>query len=169
MIAASRVSLRQAGPEDDAFLLALYADTRADEMAAWGLDAATREMLVQMQFRAQHGQYAAQYPDADHDIVLLDGRPVGRLYVDRTEERLLLIDVSLGAEVRGRGLGTRLLRGLLAEAGRAGLPVQLSVRRANPARRLYARLGFTATGGDDVYEQMAWTGTIPEQEMPDPG
>ena len=152
----SRGTSTASGPEDEAFLFALYAATRADEMAAWGLDEATLQPLLTMQFTAQRGQYAAQYPDADHDIVLLGERAVGRLYVDRTAEGLLLIDVSLLPEVRGRGLGTALLRALQQEAAEHGRPLRLSVRLDNPARRLYRRLGFAPVGDDGVYEQMHW-------------
>lgn len=41
---------------------------------------------------------------------------------------------------RGRGIGTRLLRAVVAGAAR----VSLSVERANPAVRLYVREGFVA-------------------------
>jgi GNAT superfamily N-acetyltransferase len=47
---------------------------------------------------------------------------------------------------RGRGVGTALLRRLLAEAaGRFGA-VSLSVARTNPVRRLYEREGFEPVG-----------------------
>ena len=156
MIDAAALTLRPAGPTDDDFLFELYASTRADEMAAWGLDEAMLQPLLEMQFTAQRGSYQAQYPDADHHIVLLGERPIGRLYVDRAAARLLLIDVALLPEVRGRGLGTALLRTLMDEAAAHGRPLRLSVRLDNPARRLYLRLGFQSLGDDGVYEQMAW-------------
>jgi ribosomal protein S18 acetylase RimI-like enzyme len=37
---------------------------------------------------------------------------------------------------------------LLAEADARGVPVRLDVFEANPARRLYERLGFQETGRD---------------------
>src|SRR5262249_34084632 len=43
---------------------------------------------------------------------------------------------------QGRGLGARLIRELLLAAQREGAAVRLSVLRANPALRLYQRLGF---------------------------
>jgi GNAT superfamily N-acetyltransferase len=48
---------------------------------------------------------------------------------------------------RGTGLGGALLRGLVAAAAAAGAPaLSLSVRRGNPARRLYERHGFAPVG-----------------------
>ena len=55
---------------------------------------------------------------------------------------------------RGQGLGRRLLEELLSCAHEAGLGrVSLSVSRANPALRLYRRLGFvrvSSEGGSDT-------------------
>lgn len=48
---------------------------------------------------------------------------------------------------RGTGLGGALLRGLVIAAARSGAPgLSLSVRRDNPARRLYVRHGFAPVG-----------------------
>ncbi|MFF7212752.1 GNAT family N-acetyltransferase [Streptomyces sp. NPDC008238] len=47
---------------------------------------------------------------------------------------------------RYAGLGSRLLRRVLADAAAGGLPrIGLAVSDANPARRLYERLGFAVT------------------------
>ncbi len=54
-------------------------------------------------------------------------------------------EVSMGilSQWRGRGIGTRLLDALLAQARQTGLKtLSLSVERDNPARRLYERTGF---------------------------
>jgi hypothetical protein len=37
-----------------------------------------------------------------------------------------------------------------------GKPLALQVRKVNPAARLYARLGFTKAGEDEIYVQMRW-------------
>jgi ribosomal protein S18 acetylase RimI-like enzyme len=52
--------------------------------------------------------------------------------------------VSIGVKpnARGQGVGEKLMRALIDEAARHELGLCLSVRSENPARRLYARLGF---------------------------
>ncbi len=150
------VTLRPVGPGDAPFLFELYAGTRRDEMAGWGLDDAMVSSLLQMQFAGQQGTYRAQFPEADHDLVLVDGQPAGRLYVDRSGPEIVLVDVALLPALRGRGLGTHLLRGLLREAAAQGRAVRLSVTLGNPARRLYERLGFERLDDDGVYERMIW-------------
>ena len=64
-------------------------------------------------------------------------------------------EVSIGIypELRNRGLGQLLLGGLLARAKSAGIhSLSLSVAQENPARSLYARLGFevVASGGGSL-------------------
>ena len=150
------IALRPVAPDDEAFLFELYASTRRDEMAAWGLDEAMLAQMLQMQFAGQQGTYRVQFPEADHHIILRDDRPIGRLFVDRNEVRIVLVDVALMPEARGGGIGTGLVRTLQAEAAEKGLPLRLKVVLTNPARRLYQRLGFVGLGDDGVYEQMEW-------------
>lgn len=59
-----------------------------------------------------------------------------------------VLDITVLPEKRNRGVGQRLLSGLLARAARKGVDtVYLEVRVSNaPARHLYRKLGFTETG-----------------------
>lgn len=56
----------------------------------------------------------------------------------------------LAPHLHGSGIGTGVLRTLLARCDRDGLPVRLNVLRGSPARRLYERLGFTVESEDPV-------------------
>ena len=150
------ITLRPVQPDDEAFLFDLYAGTRREEMAAWGLDEVMLAQILRMQFAGQQGAYRVHFPKADHHIILRHERPIGRLLVDRTGAEMLLVDVALVAEARGSGIGTRLLRALQAEAVEKGVPLRLKVVLTNPARRLYQRLGFVGLDDDGVYEQMEW-------------
>ena len=63
---------------------------------------------------------------------------------------------------RGRGIGAALLKGLIECCSTAGLPaVSLSVQRANPAARLYERLGFHEVAGDDAEMVMVLPLAVP--------
>jgi ribosomal protein S18 acetylase RimI-like enzyme len=148
--------LRPVAAEDLGFLRDLYADTRRDEFAALGWPIAQLQSLLHTQCSAQARYYASAFPHADHSLVLIDERVVGRLYVERTGAAIHLIDVSLVAEQRGRGVGTALLQMLQREATDRRVPMQLSVRRGNPAARLYERLGFVETASDELYRQLEW-------------
>jgi len=91
------------------------------------------------------------------DVIELNGKPAGRLYVERQAEEIRLVDISLLPEYRGRGCGGSLLRTLLSEAGAAGQRVVLHVERHNRAVRLYQRLGFVDAQDVGVYKLMMWS------------
>ncbi|KMS71298.1 acetyltransferase [Streptomyces viridochromogenes] len=56
----------------------------------------------------------------------------------------------LAPHLQGRGIGSDVLRELLARCDRAGVPVRLNVLQGSAARRLYERHGFTVETEDPV-------------------
>ena len=144
------ISLRPVGDGDEAFLFEVFAATRGGALRAAGLEDGLIGQLLAHQFRARQAQYGARYPAARSELVLLDGVPIGYWCVARDEEAIILVDVALLPAHSGAGVGGRLLKGLLAEADAAGLSVLAHVEKTNPARRLYARLGFDAVADDGV-------------------
>lgn len=147
------VSLRPVGPADEPFLLLVYASTRADELALTDWTDEQKAAFVRHQFDAQAHHYRQHYPGATFDVVLVDGEPAGRLYVDRWPEETRIVDIALLPEWRGRGVGRELIERIQAE----GREVSIHVERFNPAQRLYARLGFVAEEAGPVYVLMRWT------------
>jgi ribosomal protein S18 acetylase RimI-like enzyme len=143
--------LRPVEPGDEEFLYRVYASTRTEELAVVPWDDDAKEAFLRMQFAAQDTWYHEQMPDASYQVVLVDGEPAGRLYVDRREDEIRIVDIALLPEHRGRGLGTALLRELLEEADAAGKPVTIHLERFNPALRLYERLGFAQVEDQGVY------------------
>jgi ribosomal protein S18 acetylase RimI-like enzyme len=151
------VALRPVTDEDMNFLVALYASTRADELASLDWPREQRRAFIEMQFAMQNRSYRQDYPAASFDLILLDGERGGRLYVDRQGDELRLLDVSLLRRWQNRGIGTRLLRGLQGEAATARRKVSLHVRLDNPARELYLRLGFVTVDLHGIYERLEWS------------
>lgn len=150
----ANLTLRPITDDDLAFLHAVYASTRADELAAVDWTADQRAQFVAMQFRAQHVHYQQHFADASFDVVELAGIPIGRLYVHRRHSEIRIVDIALLEEYRGRGIGADLLSAILAEADAAGIPVTIHVEHQNPAMRLYQRLGFEPAGDTGVYTLM---------------
>ena len=109
-----------------------------------------------MQFKAQRSSYAMQFPNADYRIIVHDGRAAGRLIVDRSGDDILLIDVALLPEFRNAGMGSALMRQIMAEAAQARKALKLHVEKVNRARRLYDRLGFSTIGDNGIYLEMVW-------------
>jgi len=111
-----------------------------------------KHAFIKMQFLARE----RCYPRVDNRIILFEGRPVGRLQVDRGDAAILLRDIEILTEFRNAGIGSRLIKDLMQEATAAGKPIGLHVLASSPAARLYERLGFVRSGGDAAYLEMKW-------------
>ena len=152
------VTLRPIGDADLEFLYRVYASTREEEMRMVDWSAEQKVAFLWMQFEAQHKHYMEHFPDAEYSLVLLDGEAGGRLYLDRREEEIRVVDIALLPERRGSGVGGWLMRRVLSEAASVGKKVRIHVERNNPALRLYERLGFTQIEDQGVYLLMEWAG-----------
>ena len=154
---AHAATLRDAEPTDRPFLLALYASTRATELAQTGWSPETRQVFVQMQYEAQQADYLRRHPGSVCQVIESGAGPIGRLWVARDDDCLHVLDISLIPALRGCGIGGACLRGVLEEARKQQLEVRLHVLAGNPARRLYERLGFAPVGLPALHQAMTWT------------
>jgi len=114
-------------------------------------DDAQKDAFLRSQFDAQDAWWREHYAGASFDVVLVDGEAAGRLYVHRGPSEIRIVDIALLPEHRGSGVGTSLLRDLLAEADASGKSVTIHVERMNLALRLYERLGFAVAEDKGVY------------------
>lgn len=153
-MASPIIALTTASDDDFPFLVEVYASTRADVAALADWSAEEKLVFVSQQLDLQHRSYDLQFPGHTRALVVVDGVAAGRLYVHRTEDEIHVIDIALLPAFRGRGLGSRLLAGILAEGDRTGRPVTIYVEKPNPARNLYLRLGFVPSEHDQLYDFM---------------
>ena len=159
-ILTNRITLRPVVlPDDESFLLELFADTQ-NEIADLPIEESQKRSLIEMQYKAQRRQYAAQFPDAAHLIVLFEGQPVGRyLYVDGAKE-IIAIDLTVLAEHRSRGIGSAVLSNTIEKAAGSGKKITLHVLTTNQrAKSLYEQLGFKTTGMTPTRFEMEWSAT----------
>lgn len=139
------------------FLLGVYRSTREEELAMivdWSAE--MKDAFIRQQFAAQHAWYQEHYEGAEFQVILVDGVPAGRFYVHRRPREIRLVDIALLPEHRQGGIGTSILRDLLAEGAAAGKPVTIHVEVYNPAMRLYERLGFKPIEERGPYLLMEW-------------
>ena len=160
-LSAAGIALRPVAETDMPFLRQLYRSTRWEELAPTSWPDEAKIAFLNQQFGFQRRHYEMAHAGAEFYVIERHGDPIGRIYLDRTGRDLGLIEISLLPQWRGQGLGTALLDRLRQEVreGRSDR-VSLNVLATNPARRLYARLGFVETAGDqefpDLYVEMAW-------------
>jgi ribosomal protein S18 acetylase RimI-like enzyme len=126
---------------DIPFLLQLYADSRADELAVVPWTVEQKKAFLESQFFAQRTHYYQHYQGARFDLILLEGMPVGRLYVHRDIE-IRLMDIIVAPAYQQRGIAKWCFEQVFLEAQASGLDISLHVEVNNFARTWYARLGF---------------------------
>ncbi len=122
-----------------------------------------RSNFLTVQFKASQG-YRAAFPEAEFQIVLLDGVNAGRLIVHRTREELRVVDIALLPGHRNAGIGSALLRRIFGEAKATKKPLRLKVLKGNRAARFYQRLGFVKIGETEMHFEMEWRPPAPTPE-----
>ena len=119
--------------DDAAFFFALFAATRAPEMAAMPIDAKAKDFLLRAQHRSMTETYRREYPNARWEVIELEGEPVGRLVTDIGNACVTYVDIAILPQTRQRGLARRVMLQALEEPRRLGLPARVSVLMHNIA------------------------------------
>ena len=152
------ITIRPVQIGDESFLLRVYASSRAEELRQTGWTDAEKQTFVEMQFAAQIQDYSIRFPDSEQSIVLISETPAGRLWINRSDEEIRLLDIALLPEFRNTGIGTILLRHLQEEAKTSARPIHHAVYKDNmDALRFYERLGFNIIENYDTYCLMEWS------------
>jgi GNAT superfamily N-acetyltransferase len=149
-----QLKVRPAGGDDAAFMrLMTY------EAAFWRADGPRPDLALALA-DPQIGRYVDGWGRLG-DVAMIGavaGRPVGAAWMRRFVARdpgfgyvaddVPEVALAVAEAWRGQGVGTILLRELLAWAVEREMRVSLSVNYDNPAARVYRRLGFRAVHAD---------------------
>ena len=153
----STLAVRPALPQDEVFLYELFVATRGPMFDYAPIPAAQRQDLLRMQFQAQISSYTQQFPNSCYHLVLLDSKPVGRLWVAPSDDGFVLVDIGIHPSLQSKGLGTVVVKQVQAEAQRLKLPIRSTVDRMNPGSlRFHQRLGFSVMREDALNYYMEW-------------
>lgn len=124
-------------------LTEVFRQVHGEQFVSAGVPEPVVASLLELQFRAQQTQYRASHPQAGDHLIEVDGRTVGRCYVERTGTVFRVLDIAVVPDRRRQGIAGTVLADLLREASEHAACVHLNVWTDNePARRLYAHLGF---------------------------
>ena len=104
---------------------------------------------LQLDRNEQEAMFRKLWDPAQVCIIQADGVDVGWLQTVVSKSEHMLGQMFVDARFQRRGIGTEVLRRIIAEASRMELPVRLAVVKINPSRRLYERLGFRVTHEDE--------------------
>lgn len=106
----------------------------------------------------QRARFDATFIVEEIHIVSFDGQDAGFLAARHDADVIQLFNLMIAPEFQNRGLGTAVLRHVLAHAQARRLPVRLQVMKVNPARRLYERVGFREIPAEEIptHYRMIW-------------
>jgi ribosomal protein S18 acetylase RimI-like enzyme len=153
----SMLAVRPALPQDEIFLYELYSAVRGPEFDLARISPDQKEHLIRLQFQGQMSTYTQMYPNSCYHIVLLDSKPVGRLWVAPGEHEFHLVDIALHPSLQSKGIGTVLVQRVQQEATRLGHSIRSTVFRFNQGSlRFHKRLGFSVVREDEMYFYMQW-------------
>jgi len=151
------ISFRPVTESDLLFLSNLYASTREEEMTILPWTDEQKVEFVRMQFNAQHKFFKQEFSNAEFNLVLKDDIAIGRMYVERRENEIRIIDVTLMPDYRGQGVGQVLMKSLLDESAGSAKPITLHVAKDSPAMSFYERFGFKYVEDRGVYQLIRWS------------
>ena len=144
------ITLRRQTPSDEAFLRRLILEGVALELNASAWPEPIRTQLLEI-------QYTGRRQSGPGQIIEVDGIDAGWVVSTERDSEVYLAEIMVLPELRGRGIGTEVIRRLLA----TGKPARLQVSAMNHgAIRLYTRLGFRRTGGDEMQWMMERGGSV---------
>jgi RimJ/RimL family protein N-acetyltransferase len=159
--------LRDATNDDEATLRALYASSRERELAVTDWSDEQKAAFCDMQFKAQHSHYKIYYPTANYWLIErvrdVEGMPceaivIGRLYWARLQSECedVLMEMTLWPSERGGGLGTDIVKRVLAWAQAEQRIVSMHVEHENPSIHLSERVGFVRVGDAVPVQKLLW-------------
>jgi ribosomal protein S18 acetylase RimI-like enzyme len=138
------LSLIEATTEHYPFALGLYLETMQP----------ITEQLMSWNEPKQRESFGAQWKLEEARIIREAENNVGWLQIAESPSDIRLQQFFVVPSRQNNGIGTAVLRRLLAEWRRSRKPVVLTVLKNNPARRLYERVGFSVTGEIGVKFEM---------------
>lgn len=151
---SANVTFRPMEEKDLPLSFEIYASTRREEMSITGWPTKQIEEFLLSQAAAQNKHYKENYDRAVYEIIQLDGKDIGRLYVDEGRKELRIMELALLPEYRGQGIGRKIMEDLISKSEEKGLYSTLHVEENNPARQLFQRMGFEFVEERGVYHYM---------------
>ncbi len=156
-MSAEKITLRPVQDADEEFLVSVYASTRSGELKQVPWSQEQKDAFVRMQFAAQKQHYAAEHPEASHDVIYRGGVPVGRFYLVRSAGGFHILDIAVLSQYRNSGIGSFLLRQLMDEAQQAAKPITIYLESFNPSLGLFRQLAFLPIEEKGFHLLLRWS------------
>lgn len=115
-----------------------------------------KEAFIRFQLKAQLTHYQNEYPNAEYSIILFGTQPVGRLYIDRREAEIRIMDITLLPENRGKGISSPIIRRLMDEASHSGRKLSINLDKLSHSQPIFDQFGFKPTEDSGFHVLYVW-------------
>jgi ribosomal protein S18 acetylase RimI-like enzyme len=149
------IRLRASHARDFDFARGLYFETMRSMI----------ERLFGWNQATQEEKFTGWFKLDEVSIITVDGVDAGWIQQRADSGEIFLGSIYVVPTMQGKGIGTHVLRSLLASAKDQSKVLTLAVMKINPAIRLYERLGFRITHADEYKFYMRadpQAGAVPE-------
>ena len=136
------IQLKKKNESDDEFLFRLFGEIKIAELNLYAWPELMKNQLVSMQYNAYKQMIKNEYPNVEDYVISANNEKAGRLQLDVKDSGIRIINISLLPAFHGNGIGTKIIKDILAEADLKNKPVYLEVDRVNPAFNLYCYCQF---------------------------
>lgn len=114
------------------------------------------EWILRLQFEIRQEQLRQLYPDAERNLIILDGVAAGFIYTDLGSD-IRIIEVGLFEKYRRKGIGSYVINNIIDKANNLGKNISLQVLWCNKAAyQFYEKLGFSFVRNNDVTYEMLY-------------
>ena len=142
-----RIGYRPAAESDIDFLYSLHVAAMKEYVdQIWGWNENDQESI-----------FRRNYVPATIQIILCNGRDIGMLSVEEREKDVFLRTIEIHPEYQGKGIGTAIIKKIIADGAQKMKPIFLQVLKVNPAKGLYERLGFVIVEETETHYRMRRT------------
>ncbi len=97
----------------------------------------------------QNVRFRGKFVLAEVRVIVVDSEDAGYLQVAAGKDAVELKELHIDAAFQNRGIGSEVMRLLVAEAREMAMPISVSVVEFNPARAFYERVGFRVVGQEE--------------------
>ncbi len=124
--------------------------TRNDKDFLWKLKVASMRGYIEAVHgwddAIQYGFFEQGFHPEDIRIIQCDRRDIGMYELRERDEEWFLARIEILPAFQGRGIGTKVIQGMIDQVSKTGKPLRLQVFKVNPAQKLYECIGFLRTG-----------------------
>jgi hypothetical protein len=150
------VQLKKKEKDDSEFLFRLFEELKIAELNIASWPELMKNQLVAMQYNAFEKMIKNEYPNSEDYLVVFNFQKAGRLQLNDDNEVLKILNISLLPAFQNLGIGSKIIKDIIINAGVKNKLVYLEVDKANPVFSLYKKLGFTVYAQDELKYYMKY-------------